>query len=75
MYLVIYFEPWTFACVRFGAQLPLPSHSTKPSPSHYIFHIHGKVQEYGPHVETIDYFSTWYDKNRYMWNLSAELQE
>lgn len=51
MYLVIYFEPRAFASVRFTCQLPLPSFSTKPNPSHYGFHIYGKVQEYNPHVK------------------------
>jgi hypothetical protein len=51
MYLVIYFEPWEFACVNFRGQLPLPLFFTKPSPSHHGFHIHGKVQEYNPHVK------------------------
>jgi len=51
MYLVIYLEPWAFECVHFRGQLPLPSFSTKPSPSHLGFCIHGKVEEYNPHVK------------------------
>ena len=51
MCLVIYFERWAFASVRFRCQLPLRSLSTKPSPSHHGFHVHGKIQEYNLRIK------------------------